>query len=116
MKQYSHRRAIPKKDQEGSSYIEYGQPSSFEAEVWPGGGKLQAEMYGQRISNIKNVRIDGNYELLISNEGKELYQFADMTVCEGDGICLYVPQDHEPDYRIIAIRPYRYLTLEVEKL
>lgn len=116
LKTYNHRQAIPKKDNEGNSYIEYGLPSSFEAEVWPAGGKLQAEMYGQRVNNIKNVRISGNYDLMVSNHGDELYLFADMAVCEGDGICLNVPEDHEPDYRIIAIRPYRYLTLEVERI
>ena len=116
LKTYTHRQAIPKKDNEGNSYIEYGLPSSFEAEVWPASGKLQAEMYGQRVNNIKNVRISGNYDLMVSNHGDELYLFADMAVCEGDGICLNVPEDHEPDYRIIAIRPYRYLTLEVERI
>nr|DAL01916.1 MAG TPA: head closure knob [Caudoviricetes sp.] len=116
LKTYNHRQAIPKKDNEGNSYIEYGLPSSFEAEVWPASGKLQAEMYGQRVNNIKNVRISGNYDLMVSNHGDELYLFADMAVCEGDGICLNVPEDHEPDYRIIAIRPYRYLTLEVERI
>lgn len=116
LKLYSHRQAIPGKDNEGNSYTEYGLPSSFQAEVWPAGGKLQAEMYGQRVNNIKNVRISGNYDLMVSNHGDELYLFADMAVCEGDGICLNVPEDHEPDYRIIAIRPYRYLTLEVERI
>ena len=96
--------------------MEYGLPSSFKAEVWPAGGRLQAEMYGQRVNNIKNVRINGNYDLMVSNYGDELYLFADMEIREGDGICLYVPEDHEPDYRIIAIRPYRYLTLEVERI
>lgn len=116
LKLYSHRQAIPKKDNEGNSYMEYGLPSSFKAEVWPAGGRLQAEMYGQRVNNIKNVRINGNYDLMVSNHGDELYLFADMEIREGDGICLYVPEDHEPDYRIIAIRPYRYLTLEVERI
>lgn len=116
LKTYSHRKAIPAKDNEGNSCAEYGLPSSFKAEVWPAGGRLQAEMYGQRVNNIKNVRINGNYDLMVSNHGDELYLFADMEIREGDGICLYVPEDHEPDYRIIAIRPYRYLTLEVERI
>ena len=35
---------------------------------------------------------------------------------EGDGICLYVRGSCGPDYKIIAIRPYRFLILELEKL
>ena len=111
LKTYSHRMAVPRKDNEGGSYIEYGPPSSFSAEVWPAGGKLQAEMYGQRIHNILNCRIDGDYEILTDCNGRVCYRVDGVTIREGDGICLYVP-----DYKIISIRPYRYLTLEVERL
>lgn len=114
LKLYSHRQAIPKKDNEGNSYIEYGLPSSFHAEVWPAGGKLQAEMYGQRLQYIRNCRINAGYEVLADEKGRVSYRIGNMLLLEGDGICLNVPEDHEPDYRIIAIRPYRYLTLEVE--
>lgn len=34
---------------------------------------------------------------------------------ELDGICLFVGENTEPDYRIVAIKPYRFLTLEVER-
>lgn len=77
------------------------------------------EMYGQRVNNIRNIRIDGTYEALSMTEGGrvyEVYRFTDMEVREGDGICLNVPGYHDPDYKIIAIRPYRFLTLEVEKI
>ena len=116
LKLYSHRQAIPKKDNEGNSYIEYGLPSSFHAEVWPAGGELQAEMYGQRVNHIQNCRINAGYENVTDEKGRVGYQVGDMMIWEGDGICLNVSGDHEPDYRIIAIRPYRYLALEVEPL
>lgn len=116
LKTYSHRQVIPKKDNEGNSYTEYGLPSSFQAEVWPAGGKLQAEMYGQRAIHIQNCRINAGYEVLADEKGRVSYQVGNMTIREGDGVCLNVPEDHEPDYRIIAIRPYRYLTLEVEHI
>ena len=116
LKTYSHRSAISKKDNEGNSYVEYGLPSSFEAEVWPGGGKLQAEMYGQRLQYIRNCRISAEYEVIADEKGRVSYRIGSMMLQEGDGICLNVPGDHEPDYRIIAIRPYRYLTLEVERI
>lgn len=116
LNQYSHRKAIPGKDKEGNSYIEYGLPSSFDAEVWPAGGKLQAELYGQRVNRIQNCRIDGGYEVASDEKGRVSYQIGDMTLREGDGICLYVRGSCDPDYKIIAIRPYQFLTLEVEKL
>lgn len=116
LKTYSHRSAIPKKDNEGNSYTEYGLPSSFEAEVWPAGGKLQAEMYGQRVNHIQNCRINAGYEAMADEKGRVGYLIGNMRIREGDGICLNVSGSQEPDYRIIAIRPYRYLTLEVEHI
>ena len=35
---------------------------------------------------------------------------------ELDGIHLYTVKDQKPDYKIIAIKPYRFLTLEVERI
>lgn len=116
LKTYSHRSAISKKDNEGNSYVEYGLPSSFEAEVWPAGGKLQAEMYGQRVNHIQNCRINAGYEIMADEKGRVSYRIGDMTIMESDGICLNVSGSQEPDYRIIAIRPYRYLMLEVERI
>lgn len=110
-----HRAAQSKKDGEGNSYVEYGSPHSFDAEVWPAGGKIQAEMYGQRLPYIRNCKVDGDYHE-VYEAGRTCYCLGDMVLYEGDGICLNVPRNHEPDYRIIAIRPCRHLTMEIEKI
>lgn len=113
---YHHRAAIPKKDSEGSSYTEYGPAVAFQAEEWPGGGKVQVEMYGNRLPNIRNLRIQEAYQE-VPGAGKVSYAIKDGPVITvNDGICLYVGGDAEPDYRVVAIYPYRFLTLEVEKL
>jgi len=113
---YHHRAANSKKDNEGNSYTEYGDAVSFQAEQWAAGGKIQAELYGVRLSNIRNLRIEGEYQEL--SEGKKtLYQFPDgLVVTVNDGICLNVSATSAPDYRVIAIHPHRYLTLEVERI
>lgn len=86
--------------------------------MWAGGGRLQTEMYGVRLPNIRNLRLDGTYRE-VPGESGELSYFVtqkdnvfDITV--NDGLCLY--SDDEPDYKVVAIYPYRFLTLEVEKL
>lgn len=113
---YHHRAAIPKKDSEGSSYTAYGPAESFQAEEWPAGGKVQAEMYGQRLPNIRNLRIQGTYQE-VPGAGKVNYATKDgPVIAANDGICLYVGADAEPDYKVVAVYPYRFLTLEVEKL
>lgn len=117
LKTYHHRVAIPKKTGEGGSYIEYGPAVEFKAEEWPAGGKIQAERYGIRLPNIRNLRIEGSYrevDMLEGSAGFELTNGPTFTV--NGGICLHVSADSEPDYRIIAIYPLRFLTLEVERI
>lgn len=98
------------------SKVAYGPATSFEAEVWPGGGKLQVEMYGIRLPNIRNLRIEGSYREATENNSLR-YQVGDgPCITVNDGICLYVPDTAEPDYKVVAVYPYGHLTLEVEKL
>lgn len=116
LKAYHHRKAILKKDKESGSYVEYGPAVPITAEMWAGGGKLQTEMYGNRLPNIRNLRLDGRYHEVPGTNGKVTYQMEDgPEIAAGDGICIYSRADQEPDYQIIAIYPYSYLTLEAEK-
>lgn len=117
MQTYYHRAAIPKKDSEGGSYVEYGIPTSFEAEEWPGGGKRQTEMYGIRLPNIRNLRMEGGYSEKFSIDGMVKFGVdGGPSFAVGDGICLFTGEFGEPDYRIVAIYPYRFLTMELERI
>lgn len=113
---YRIRIAVLKKDAEGGSYMEYGPAASITAEMWAGGGKLQTEMYGNRLPNIRNLRIQGQYSEVPGMNGKVSYQLDNgPKIAAGDGICIYAAADQEPDYQVVAIYPYTHLTLEVEK-
>ncbi len=116
LKQYHHRPAEARKDNEGNSYAEYGPGHPITAEIWPAGGKLQAELYGPRLSYIRNCWLDGDYKTQTDEKGRVSYLLDTQLIREGDGICLYVPRESDPDYKIIAIRPYRHLYMELEKL
>ena len=116
VKIYYHKKRIIKKDLEGSTSEEYGTASSISGESWPASGKVQAQQYGQRLNYIRNMRINGRYRTQTDEKGNPHYVLEDGTdIQELDGICLYVGKDQEPDYKIISIKPYRFLTLEVEK-
>ena len=113
---YQIKKAVPQKDAEGGSYIEYGPATPITAEMWTGGGKLQTEMYGNRLPNIRNLRLNGAYYEVPGINGKVTYQMRDGPgLAVGDGICIYAAADQDPDYQIVAIYPYTHLTLEVEK-
>lgn len=116
LKQYYLKPAVAKKDNEGNSYIEYGEAKPVTAEIWPAGGKLQAEMYGQKLSYIRNCRIDGTYTIGTDEKGRVSYLLGSQPFREGDGFCIYVPGESDPDYKIIVIRPHRHLYMELEKL
>jgi len=84
--------------------------------VWPAGGKLQAEIYGQRLNYICNCKVDGAYTIENDEDGTLRYKFNGFGLKEGDGICIYAGEDSKPDYKIIAIKPYKPLYMEVEKI
>lgn len=114
---YYHKKRIPGKGKEGDTYDMYGAATSFFAEVWPAGGKVQAEIYGERLKYIQNIRIDGTYEVSTDEKGRMQYILASgVKIAEMDGICLFTGAESDPDYRIVAIRPYRFLKLEVERI
>ena len=107
---YYHRKRIIKKDSEGSTSEEYGAASSIS-------GKVQAQQYGQRLNYIRNVMINGKYVSHPDDKGNVHFILEDGTdIQELDGIHLYTVKDQKPDYKIIAIKPYRFLTLEVERI
>ncbi|MFR6348552.1 MAG: hypothetical protein ACLUN9_17675 [Enterocloster aldenensis] len=100
---YHHREAIPKKDSEGSAYTEYGPAVPFQAEEWPAGGKVQAEMYGQRLPNIRNLRIQGAYQE-VPGAGKVSYE--SRTVRSSRPMTGYACMSLEGRNRIIGWLPY----------
>ena len=117
LEEFFHKKMTVKKDKEGSTSEEYGAASSVTGESWPASGKVQAEQYGQRLNYIRNIRIQGNYKIQTDGKSRLHYILEDGTnIEERDGICLYVAADQLPDYRIISIKPYRFLTIEVEKI
>ena len=113
---YQLRKSEQKKDSEGGTYMTYAAAQPFSAEVWPASGKLQAEMYGERLTYIRNVRIDGKYEVKPDEKGVIHYMLENgLDVVEGDGLCLYVGATMVPDYRSSAIRPDRDRQSEAER-
>lgn len=121
VKTFYQKKKITKKDKEGGTYVEYGSPVPFVGESWPAGGKVQAEQYGERLGYIYNVKIAGDYEAFLETLGtrnflRYIFPESGLELMEGDGICLFAPKDSKPDYKVISIKPYRPLRLEVEKI
>lgn len=104
---------ITQKDNEGGTNVSYGVPQTFTGTLWPSGGELQVQKYGDRVDSVMNCKIEGSYT--IEPEGKHVkYVFGDFSLREDDGV--YVYGNDAPDYRIVSIKPYRYLFMELERL
>lgn len=88
MKSYNLKRRVVTKNREGGPEVSYEAAVPIKATIWPAGGRIQAEMYGERLSYIKNMEYEGQEEMK-----------------EGDGICVFVDADADPDYKIISIKP-----------
>lgn len=98
-KTYYIKRKTVIEDNEGGKYPGYSESIEIQANVYPASGKLQAEIYGERLNYILNMLYDGT-----------------ESINEGDGICVYVPKDNEPDYKVISIKRYSHLFIELEKI
>lgn len=98
-KTYYLKKKIVIEDNEGGKYPGYSEPIEIQANIYPASGKLQAEIYGERLNYILNMLFDGT-----------------QVINEGDGICVYVPKDKEPDYKVISIKRYSHLFIELEKI
>lgn len=117
LKTYYWKQRITKKDKEGSSYEEWGAAVSFPGESWPASGKVQAQQYGERLAYIRNLRIDGDYTIETDENGVLSYDFGDgLKLRESDGICIYTGAGQEPDYKILSIKEYHPLRLELERI
>ena len=86
-------------DNEGGKYPGYSEAVEINANISPASGKLQAEIYGERLNYILNMLYDGR-----------------ESINEGDGICVYVSKDNEPDFKVISIKRYSHLFIELEKI
>lgn len=108
---------IINKDNEGGTCEGYADAVPFQGEVWPASGKVQAEIYGERLTYVRNVRVDGNYMITTDREGIMHYVYADgLDIVESDGVCLYVNADVKPDYKVLSIKPFKMLRMECIKI
>ena len=99
-KTYYLRKRIQKKTPEGSSYTDYDEAIEIKARIWSASGRIQAEVYGEKLTYIKNMEYDGQESMQ-----------------EGDGICVFVGAEEAPDYKIISIKhEYNPKVMELEAL
>ena len=104
------------KDNEGVPVITFGEPVEVKGEVWPATSKRQIETYGDRINDIANVHLQGQYTITEQNGAVVAVLADDITLELGDGFYIFRDKDEPtPDYIILSITEYQPLKLEVER-
>lgn len=101
-KPYFYKKKTVQTDEEGNRTEAFSEvPMPFEAAVSPASGRVQAEVYGERMGYILNMLCDQD----------------DTEIAEGDGVCVYVGSEALPDYKVISIKHYtRHREYELEKI
>lgn len=89
----------PEQAPDGTTYETWEQPGrTIKASIQPAGGRLMAEMYGQRLANMLT-----------------LYAERGVVLKESDGVC--VRTDGAPDYRVVAVRAWSgHLVADLERV
>lgn len=81
-------------DSEGGKYPDFAEPIEINANIYPASGKLEAEIYGERLNYILNMLYDENEEIV-----------------EGDCIVY-----NNSNYIVISIKNYsNHKLIELEK-
>lgn len=89
---YLKKRIISKDDEANPITVYDTDGKCFEMNVQSAGGKVAVEMYGERLPYIKSCKYQGT----LINESEN----------EGDGVCVFVDKDQEPDFKIISIQQF----------
>lgn len=97
LKPYLIRKVIVDISDEGIKKVTYSDiATEIKAEIWPASGRVQAEIYGQRLAYILNCLVD-----------------LETSVHEGDGFCI---DSDSVTYKVISIKRYtNHQLLELER-
>lgn len=95
-KEYTLKRRLVTRNAEGGDVESWTDPVTIQATIWQASGRIQAEMYGERLAYMRNMEYEGA-----------------ETINENDGICVFVSANQEPDYRVVSVnadhKPVTYL-------
>jgi hypothetical protein len=79
---------ISLQEEDGTTYEDWDVPFVIRGNVMPAGGRLLAEMYGERLAYMRVMYVE---------------QEPPVTL-ETAGVCLYTLGT--PDYKVVAVRPW----------
>lgn len=89
---------ITVKEPDGTTYEDWGEPVTIYGNVQPAGGRVMAEMYGERLGYMLTLYVEGR-----------------PNIPESAGVCVYTVD--MPDYKVVAVRPWgAHTVVDLEKV
>ena len=117
---YLKNRNVVTDEQEGGRYEAFSPvPISIRANIYDKDSSITSSIGGFVRKREKRMLMEAeNVECIYDNNTRqEEYRFADGNFMRvGDGICVYVPADSEPDYRISNIRLAGHFVCTLERI
>lgn len=95
---YLRRWAEPIEDKYGDKTRQWGPPVLVRAVVQPAKSLLDMQIYGERVKRMKRLYYDG-----------------DIKILEGDGLCIDVAGDQEPDYMVLSAMAWDHVEVDAER-
>lgn len=114
LKPYTFVKRVTAKDDEGVVTESFTAPFELMAEIWPATSSKQVEQYGDRISDISNMRLQGQYQIENRNGVPVVCFNSGHEITIGDGVVVHQTSD-APDYRVLSLTEYYPLRLEIER-
>lgn len=101
LKTYVLKKRVPLQDPDGTTYEGYEEVGTIiKANIQPAGGKIAAEIYGERLKYMLTMYCENNVDIK-----------------EADGICVNVEATEEPDYKVVAVKQYNtHKVVDLEKV
>lgn len=97
---YTLKKASAAKNSEGNSYTQWGNGTTIQAIIRHASRALDTAAYGQHVLDVLKMQYEGT-----------------ESITEGDGICVFVDAQSDPDYRVTSKKgltedTFRVFTLE----
>lgn len=100
LKDFKYRKYGSFKEADGTTYKGYDTVlGKIKAKTQPAGGKMLSELYGLRLAYMLTMYCDDAAGL-----------------AENDGVYINNSVDKEPDYKVVAIRPWDCNVIDLEKV
>ncbi|MGN1146498.1 MAG: hypothetical protein ACI4R5_08600, partial [Acetatifactor sp.] len=116
-KYYLKNKAVEQDEREGGRFETFSAPIAIMANIYDDTGGTTPTALGVTREYKKVMLLDVPYTIQYDTDNKqERYLFNGNSMAVGDGICVYVLPENNPDFRVVSISPAGHLVCRLERI